>query len=625
MQSSQPSIGDYAAIGDCRSVALVSLQGSIDWFCPGEFSAPSLFGALLDAHRGGRFVVAPAAAADRQAQCYEPGTNVVQTRFRCQRGELELTDFMAMQCGSASSPTQRLVRIARCTGGEVDLQVLLEGRPDYARGQLRWQPGGSQEWVGRGESVQAVLRCSLPLSRDQDSLRGQARLCAGDCATAILDVGSGSVHHGGGGGGELQADAEAELVAVRGWWREWSGRCTFDGPGAEDVLRSVLALKLLCHRETGAVVAASTTSIPEGSTGARNWDYRYCWLRDTSLVLVAFMDLGYRSESEGFMRWLLRAAGGTQGRLHPVYDVSSKLPTGERELGGLHGYHGVGPVRIGNAAAGQVQHDIYGEILLTASEFVRRGGRLDEDERRLLAHLVDRVCDIWRQPDKGIWEIRLPARQNTQSKLMCWTALERSLQLHACIELPIDAGRVAHERDALREDIEQHGFDPAVGSYVGYYGSQAADTSLLLIPRLGYQPATHANVEGTVRHVFAQLAVDGLLYRYPPSGTYDGVSGKEHLFAISNFWAVDCLARQGRVDEASSLYERLLSLRNHVGLYAEEFGVHDGLPIGNFPQAFSHVGHITAALSLAAARQRMKDLGSSADAANRSDHRSAPR
>jgi len=260
-------------------------------------------------------------------------------------------------------------------------------------------------------------------------------------------------------------------------------------------------------------------------------------------------------------------------------------------------------VRIGNAAAGQVQHDVYGEVILTACDHVDSGGRLNHQEKKLLAGFAGVVCDIWREPDHGIWEIRLPPRHNTQSKLMCWAALDRALHLHERHGLPIDAQRVAAERDAIRADIDANGWDKALGSYVGYYGSGAADASLLLIPRLGYLPANDPRVEGTVRQIMKQLLVNGLLYRYPPGIGYDGVSGPEHLFAICNFWCVDCLARMGRVEEAEALYRRLIDLRNHAGLYAEEFSVRDGSPMGNFPQAFSHVGSITAALSLSAAKR----------------------
>jgi pentatricopeptide repeat protein len=360
-------------------------------------------------------------------------------------------------------------------------------------------------------------------------------------------------------------------------------------------------LKLLTYCLSGAVVAAATTSLPEGRTGERNWDYRYCWLRDTSLVLHAFIDLGYQGESDAFLRWLLHATRSTGDRLQVVYDVHGEPLLAEQVVTTLAGYHGIGPVRIGNAASAQVQHDIYGELLLTACEHARLGGGLDDEEKQLLARIAHRICELWRLPDHGIWEIRLPPRHNTHSKLMCWAGLDRALWLHAHRGVPIDAPRVTRERDLLRADIDAHGFQPSLDSFVGVYGTRWPDASLLLMPRLGYLPPRDPRMLGTVRRIFDELSVHGLLYRYPPDSGYDGVPGEEHLFAICNFWAVDCLARQGRVDEALRLFQRLLALRNHVGLYAEEFRVEDGAPIGNFPQAFSHVGLITAALSLEAA------------------------
>jgi pentatricopeptide repeat protein len=272
-------------------------------------------------------------------------------------------------------------------------------------------------------------------------------------------------------------------------------------------------------------------------------------------------------------------------------------------LPNLRGYHGIGPVRIGNAASNQQQNDVYGEVIFTACDYVLRGGQLDAAERQLVARFAQMACEVWREPDHGIWEIRTPPRHNTHSKLMCWTALDRALRIHQAQPLPIDAAQVMRERDAIREDIEAHAWNAARGSYVGYYGGDAPDASLLLIPRMGYLAPLDPRMLATTQRILRELSVDGLLYRFPPGTGYDGVAGGEHLFAICSFWCVDCLARQGRIDEAHRLYERLLSLRSPAGLYAEEFDVRSGRPIGNFPQAFSHVGSITAALSLRAARE----------------------
>ena len=598
-----PSIGEYAAIGDCRTLALVSRFGSIDWFCLPQFSGPSLFGGLLDRQRGGCFTLS-ARRLERSEQLYEADSNVLRTRFTCEGGVLELVDFMTMpEAGGASGEAdapQEIVRILHCVEGSAKVDVLFQPRPAYGSAPAGLLAQGPGRWRFTAPGLEAELNTSLPLeAAGDDTLGAVVGMNQGEQHVALLHVPATA----GRPAASLFADAEDRLAATLGWWRGWCARCAYEGEYAQAVMRSALALKLLTYRPTGAVVAAGTTSIPEGETGSRNWDYRYCWLRDTSLVLHAFTGLGYHAESDAFLRWLLHATRATRPKLQVVYDVHGESALHERTLRRLRGYHGIGPVRIGNAAADQVQHDVYGEVILTACDHADSGGVLDEREKALLAGFAGVVCRIWREPDHGIWEIRLPPRHNTHSKLMCWAALDRVLRLHEQHGVPIDAHRVAAERDAIRADIDAHGWDAALGSYVGYYGSDAADASLLLIPRLGYLPANHPRMAGTVRQIAKQLLVGGLLYRYPPGTGYDGVSGPEHLFAICNFWFVDCLARQGRLEEAEALYRRLLDLRNHAGLYAEEFRVRDGSPMGNFPQAFSHVGSITAALSLRAAKR----------------------
>jgi GH15 family glucan-1,4-alpha-glucosidase len=599
-----PSIEDYAAIGNCRTLALVSRFGSIDWLCLPDFSSPSYFAALLDRAHGGRFAMTPK-QVQRVEQGYVDASNVLRTTFRCAGGVLELTDFMAMKespagGGADTRESFEIVRIARCLEGAVELQVLYRPRPDYAReGAATLSREGDAcrcEW----SAAVTRLHTALPLAQTAaDTLAANVRLQAGEQVDAVLMAPDASSDRA--NPAPPQAGANEQLAATLAWWRAWYARATYRGPYAEAVMRSALALKLLTYSPSGALVAAGTTSLPEGADGSRNWDYRFCWLRDSSLVLQAFMDLGYVAESEAFLGWLLHATHATRPRLQVMYDIHGATELGERIVPTLRGYHGIGPVRVGNAASKQLQNDIYGEVVLTACEFVRRGGRLDADEQRLLAGFADVVCGLWREPDQGIWEIRLPPRHNTHSKLMCWAALDRVLWLHEAIGLPLDAARMHAEREALRADIEAHGFNAALGSYVGYYGGSAVDASLLLIPRLGYVAAGDARMRGTLGQVTEQLAVGGLLYRYPAGAGYDGIGGTENLFAICSFWCVDCLARQGRLDEAHAMFERLLALRNHAGLYAEEFDVKTLAPLGNYPQAFSHVGMITAALSLGAA------------------------
>lgn len=604
----ETSIEDYAAIGDCRTMALVSRFGSIDWCCLPDFPSPSVFAALLDRERGGRFTLTPRAIANA-AQSYLPRTNVVRARIECQGGVLQLTDFMAMPDDPRAAGTpQQLVRIAECVQGAVELDVRFTPRPDYARGTPRLRAEDDRRWTCPLPSGRLDLHTSFALAADDASLAGCLTLHEGEVHAAVLAASAGSAPSG----PPVVAGALECLEATIQWWQRWCDRCTYRGDHADAVLRSALALKLLTHAPTGGLVAAGTTSIPESETGARNWDYRYCWLRDSSLVFDAFTELGYPDESGEFLQWLLHATHRTRPRLQVVYDMNGGHQLDEHALPQLRGYHGIGPVLVGNAAAGQRQNDVYGEVIVTASNWVRGGGRLDEAERQLIANFARVVCQVWRQPDNGIWEIRSAPRHNTHSKFMCWAALDRTLRIHAVQPLAIDAAAIQREREAIRADIEAHAWDAALGSYVGFYGDQAPDASLLLMPRMGYIDPRDPRMLATTRRIQQELGVDGLLYRFPPGTRYDGVEGGEHLFAICSFWWVDCMARQGRVDDAQALYERLLSLRTAAGLYAEEFDVKSGHPVGNFPQAFSHVGSITAALSLQAASGRRGAGGAAA-------------
>ena len=596
-----PSIEDYAAIGDCRTLALVSRFGSIDWWCLPDFAGPSLFAALLDREWGGRFALTPRRIVS-STQAYEEHSNVLRTRYECEGGVLETTDFMGIpEAGPASldnPDAQRIVRISRCISGRVELQALIQPRPDYARTRARIERLAEGRWHCGAPGCEADVITTIPFEpAPGDALAACVTLLPGERHVVILQAPAAPAQ----AASSLCADADESLAATLAWWRSWCARVAYQGPYAEAIVRSALALKLLMHQPTGAIVAAGTTSLPEGPIGGRNWDYRFCWLRDSSLVVDAFSSVGCTGESDAFLRWLLHATRRTRPRLQMVYDVRGEPLLPEQVLMSLRGYHGVPPVRIGNAASGQRQHDVYGEVIVAAWDYAERGGVLNPQEQGLIAGFAEEICKIWREPDHGLWEIRLPPRHNTHSKLLCWAGLDRALELHHKHGMKLHGNRCTTERDAIRAEIEANGYNRNVGSYVGFYGSEAADASLLLMPRLGYVHANDPRMVGTVRHILQHLSVDGLLYRYPPGQGYDGLTGPEHLFAICSFWCVDCLARQGRIAEAHAMYEKLLRLRNHAGLYAEEFDVRDGRPMGNFPQAFSHVGAITAALALSTA------------------------
>ena len=602
-----PGIGDHAVIGNCRTAALVSREGAIDWLCLPHFSGPSLFAALLDRERGGSLSIRPRGRFETE-RCYVEGTNVLQTTFHCADGVVRLTDFLTMHHGpglvTALEPEHELVRVVECLAGNVEVDVIFAPRPDYGAHAPALGRRGGLGWCCTFRGLAAFVTSDIDLEpRDgRARLEGAATLRAGDrrhvvliyCDNDIVVV------------NPLSA-ADRQLEATVEWWRSWSSRCDYAGPHRAMVERSCLTLKALTYCLSGAVIAAATTSLPVGESGARNWDYRYCWLRDTSLVLQSFVDLGYHDEASHFIDWLLHATRLTWPRLQVMYDVFGETALEERELRHLEGYRGLGPVRTGNAAHGQAQHDVYGDVILTAYNFVDRGGVLDAADRKLLAGFGHAVRGLWREPDHGIWEIRLPPRHNTYSKLMCWTAVDRLMKLHERIGLEVDAAALGRERDAIRADIEKHGYDATLGSYVGYYGGRAPDASLLLMARYGFIAADDPRMLGTWRHIERELSVDGLLYRYPPGPDYDGVEGDENLFGICSFWLVDYLARLGEVDRGTRLFEQLLGYANDLGLYAEELHAGTKAPLGNFPQAFTHVGLITAALSLEQARGGKRD------------------
>jgi GH15 family glucan-1,4-alpha-glucosidase len=603
-----PPIEHYAVIGNCRTAALVSAEGSVDWLCLPHFSAPSMFAALLDRERGGRFALLPRDVRSAQRR-YLSDTNVLQTEFCCAHGVLRVTDFMTVlseaEQREALQPQHQLIRIVECTDGEVLLDVEYQPRPGYARRTPTLERRGRLGWRCQQDGMVAFLQSSIMLApAAPGTLAASTPIHAGERHQLVLSYCSRDV----GVLLPLGQAVERQLQATLRWWRSWASQCTFQGPHRSEVLRSALTLKLLTYCLSGAVVAAATTSLPEGPSGARNWDYRYCWLRDTSLVLQSFVDLGFVAEAGAFLGWLLHATRLTQPYLQVMYDVYGETSLNETTLDHLEGYRGKGPVRIGNAAHRQLQLDTYGEVLLTAHGFVERGGELDSYERELLVGFGRSVCELWRQPDAGIWEVRTQPRHNTHSKLMCWVALDCLTRLDARIGLGAACRRMRDERDVIRREIDTFGFDPALGSYVGYFGGHEPDASLLLMARYGYLEATDARMRGTVSYIERRLSVDdGLLYRYPPDSGYDGVRGPENLFTICSFWLVDYLARAGELERAKALFERLLAMSNDVGLYAEEIRASDRSAMGNFPQAFSHVGLITAALSLSQARRGKRD------------------
>ncbi len=599
-----PPIGDYALIGDCRGAGLVSRDGSLDWLCLPRYDSPSLFAALLDAGAGGRFRIRPTGAF-RAERRYLPDTAILETTFRGPDGAVVLRDLLPVASEedkrTALTPEQEVLREVVGLEGEVELEILYDPRPDYGRARpaLR-QRGALGLWCEAGGAV-LTLRSELPLqiAGDGRGARGVARLRAGERkylslgynaeAPAVLPP--------------LRAAARGRIARSARWWRAWAGRCAYRGPYRAAVVRSALTLKLLTYAPSGAVVAAPTTALPEQIGGVRNWDYRYCWLRDASFTLRALLALGYEEEAAAFLGWLLHATRLTWPELQVLYDVFGEARLSERALPHLAGYAGSRPVRVGNDAHGQLQLDVYGEVIDAAARFAAGGGRLDRDTVRLLDGLGRTVCRRWREPDEGIWEGRAGCFHHTHSKALCWVALDRLIALHDAGQRGLSVALFRREREALRAAIEARGYNARLGSYTRVFDGDALDASLLTLPLYGHLPAAHPRMRATCARIRARLGRGDLVYRYE-AGTDDGLPGGEGAFGICGFWAVECLARGGDRLGATRAFEGLLAYANDVGLFGEEIDPDSGAALGNFPQAFTHIGLINAALTLAEGRER---------------------
>jgi GH15 family glucan-1,4-alpha-glucosidase len=523
---------------------------------------------------------------------------VLQTRFETDGSILVLTDLMPVadekEKDQFLTPEREILRIIQCERGEVDVELVFDPRPGYGLDQRRLRhagPLGLRVETGAGL---LVLLTDIPLHIESDGVaQGRARITAGATAYASLTFAS----DGPAVLPPLGEWSRAALGRTVDWWRGWVSQLRYDGPRRESVVRSALALKLMVYAPSGAVVAAPTTSLPERIGGPLNWDYRFCWLRDASLTVRALFGLGYPDEAHAFTSWLLHATRLTQPELRVLYDVHGNRPPPERILDRLSGYRESRPVRIGNAAMAQRQLDVYGEVIDAVTHFVREGGTLDRDSERLLCALGEYVCRHWDQPDEGIWEPRSGRRNNTHSRVLCWTALDRLLQLHAQDHLrdaPLE--KFLENRDAIRRQVETDAWNPKLQSYVARLDGDELDATVLLLAWYGFEAADSERMRSTYQMIRARLgAGDALLYRY-----HTGDSPGEGAFGICCFWAAEYLALGGgTAEEARDLFERLCDYANDVGLFAEEIDPSSGAALGNFPQAFTHVGLINAALSLA--------------------------
>ena len=478
--------------------------------------------------------------------------------------------------------------------GQVELEVVYTPRPDYGRKHPDLTSRGAFGLWCEVTGGALALHSDLPLqlSPDRQDAHGAATIAAGERKHLSLVYSTDAP-----GVIPLLEDAARDRIerSVR-WWRDWANRGTYDGPYRDAVMRSALVLKLMTYAPSGAVVAAPTTSLPEEIGGVRNWDYRYCWLRDASLTLRALFDLGYAEEAEAYLSWILHATRLTWPELQVLYDVFGEAHLPESELSHLSGYANSRPVRVGNDAHGQLQLDVYGEVIDAVTRFVARGGHFDRDTARMLSGLGETVCRRWREPDEGIWEGRAGRFHHTHSKVLCWVALDRLITLHDTGRLRIDRDRFRAERDAIRTAIETRGYNPRLDSYTRLFDGDDLDASLLTLPLYGYHEGTHPRMRATCQRIHERLARDGLVYRYQ---TDDGLPPGEGAFGICSFWAVECRAKGGDVAGATEAFARLLACANDVGLFGEEIDPETGAALGNFPQAFTHVGLINAALTLA--------------------------
>jgi GH15 family glucan-1,4-alpha-glucosidase len=596
-------IHDYGIIGNGRSAALVSLSGSIDWLCWPRFDSPSLLAALLDPVRGGHFLIAPAGPFTAR-RAYAEDSNVLVTTFTTEGGaEVRLTDLMPVlseeEKAFTLTPEHEILRIVECVRGTAEMHVAFQPRPDYARRAIpiRATPSlgfriedGPRLYTFRGDRPLALLGAT--------DVEGRFTLAAGERATFSLAFD----HVGPAVLPPLGAVADLAVQRTHAWWRRWAARCTYDGPYRAAVVRSALALKLLNYAPSGAIVAAPTTSLPERIGGDLNWDYRFCWIRDAALTVASLSDLGYQDEATAFFDWLLHSTRLTRPALRVLYDVYGGTPDAEETLDHLQGHLGSRPVRIRNAAAGQLQLDGYGELVEAVAEMCRRGVTLARETQTMLRDIGDFVCAHWREPDQGIWEPREPPRAHTHSRVMCWAALDRLLQLHRggfLRRLAVD--KIERERAAIRIDVEREAFNPALDSYTEVLGGDTVDASLLLLDRYGFVPTTDPRMRGTHRLIMERLrAAPGLIYRWERS-----VADAEGAFGICSAWVTEHLAAGGgSLAEAEGWFRQFLGYANDLGLYAEEVDPATGAALGNFPQAFSHVGLIGAALAIEARRRQ---------------------
>jgi GH15 family glucan-1,4-alpha-glucosidase len=588
-------IAEHGLIGDLRSVALVGSDGTIDWYCCPSFDAPSVFAAVLDAERGGRFALAPAVPA-RNKQFYFPDTNVLITRFFTEEGVGEVQDFMPVTGESGDCDRHRLIRRVVCVRGTVPFRVRVAPRFNYGADPhtLSLLDGTA---LFESQVMSLALTSTVVMESDGPDAHADFKLAEGESAVFALDQAGGHIAPR----GCAHAEAERQFEATVRYWRRWLSRSRYRGRWREMVHRSALTLKLLTYAPTGAIVAAPTTSLPEQFGGERNWDYRYVWIRDAAFAVYALLRLGFSGEAEAFMKFLTtyisHGDGAASGPLQIMYGIDGRADLPERVLPHLEGHCGSAPVRVGNAAAGQLQLDIYGALIDSIYLYDKWAQPISSAQWDDVTHLVDWVCDNWDQPDEGVWETRGGRKNFLYSRVMCWVAVERAIRLANRRGLPADLARWQGARDSIYRRIMDRGWSERRGAFVQYEGGDVLDASLLMMPLAKFIAPTDPKWLSTLDALSEDLVSDSLVYRYDPQASPDGLRGDEGTFSICSFWYVEALVRAGRVDEARLAFEKMLTYAIHLGLYAEEIG-RTGEQQGNFPQAFTHLSLISAAFNL---------------------------
>jgi GH15 family glucan-1,4-alpha-glucosidase len=587
-------IEDYALIGDCQTAALVGRDGSIDWLCWPRFDSPTCFAALLGGPQHGRWKIAPKGEY-RVKRAYRRDTLILETRFETPEGAVTLVDFMPLR-GGAPDAMHDLVRMVVGRRGRVRMEM---------EGVLRFDYGASVPWftyqpdrLGLRAIVgpdMVLLRSPVPLENRHRATCASFEVQEGQTLSFVLAYGPSHLEL------PLRLEPQGALEETERFWREWLSRCTDCADWDEPVRRSLITLKALTYAPTGGIVAAPTTSLPEKIGGVRNWDYRFCWLRDATLTLLTLMDAGYLEEAKAWREWLVRAVAGSPEQIQVMYGVAGERRLSEWQLDWLPGYEGSQPVRCGNAASGQLQLDVFGEVLDALYQACKSGlARHDaawDVQRAMLGYLEKE----WIQPDHGIWEVRGPPRHFTHSKVMCWVAFDRAVKMVEDLGLEGPVKRWRALRDRIHGEVCERGYSARRGCFVQSYGSEELDASLLLIPMTGFLPATDPRVVATVDAIGRELTIDGLVQRYLTHESVDGLPPGEGVFLACSFWLVDNLCLQGRRQEAQALFRRLIELRNDVGLLSEEYDPSARRFLGNFPQAFSHIALVDTAMNLSAA------------------------